>query len=123
MSHWQGTRAMKRSNSGWWAVAGLVFVGILVTGAMSQNPSPADLRARSQKLMQDGNFRDAYDGFRRLCLNPGAGPAQVSQDLVSGVQCLNHLGRVQELDELVESTVAQHQDNWRLLQTAAQQYA
>ena len=72
--------------------------------------------------MNDGNFREAFDGYRRLCLNPAAGVTQVGQDLVHAVQCLNNLGRIQEFDELVESAVGVHKDNWRLLQTAAQQY-
>ena len=38
------------------------------------------------------------------------------------MQCLNRLGRIKEFDELVESTVKAHQNNWRLLQTAAQLY-
>jgi uncharacterized protein YfaS (alpha-2-macroglobulin family) len=101
---------------------GCLLLGLLGGGAFSQAPAPGDLRARSQKLMSDGNFREAYDGFRRLCLDPNAGAGQVGQDLVNAVQCLNHLGRIQEFDELVESTVAVHPTNWRLLQTAADQY-
>ncbi|HZN33054.1 MAG TPA: MG2 domain-containing protein [Pirellulaceae bacterium] len=103
------------------AAAGLFLVG-LVAVASSQNPTPAELRTSSQTLMRNGNFKEAYDGFRRLCLNPNAGAAQVSQDLTNAVQCLNRLGRVKEFDELVESTVKTHQGNWRLLQTAAQLY-
>ncbi len=104
------------------AALGLVFVGLIAAGAWSQNPSPVELRARSVQLMKDGNFNEAYSGYRRLCLDPGAGAGQVSQDLASAVQCLNRLGRVKEFDELVESTVRAHAGNWRLLLAAAQQY-
>jgi hypothetical protein len=74
-----------------------------------------------QKLKNDGNFRDAYDGFRRLCLDPNAGNGAVSQDLNNATECLNNLGRIQEFDDLVGKAVAVHQQNWRLLQTAARQ--
>ena len=72
--------------------------------------------------MNDGNFQEAYVGFRKLCLDPKTEPGQVSSDLTNAVQCLFRLGRVSEFDELVESTVAAHAKNWRLLQTAANQY-
>jgi hypothetical protein len=101
---------------------GLFLVGLLAAGAYSQAPTPAELRARSTKQMNDGNFKEAYDGFRTLCLDPKTEPSQVSGDLTNAVQCLYRLNRVTEFDELVESTVAAHKENWRLLQTAANQY-
>ena len=100
----------------------LLMVGLFAAGALSQTPSPATLRARSMKLKNDGNFREAYDGLRRLCLDPNSGAATVSQDLASAVECLNNLGRIQEFDDLLEKTIVVHQQNWRLLQAAAQQY-
>src|SRR5262245_46297655 len=100
----------------------LLVVGLFAMTVFSQNPQPTAVRSRSQKLLGDGNFREAYDGFRRLCLDPNAGASQVSQDLIQAVQCLNSLGRIQEFDELIEQTVLTHQQNWRLLATAAQQY-
>src|SRR5262245_15685282 len=113
---------MNRSSASRISWLAMLLVGLLVVDALSQNQSPATLRARSQKLMNDGNFREAYDGFRRLCLDPSAGATQVSQDLGQAVACLNRLGRIQEFDELVEKTVSVHAQNWRLLQAAAQQY-
>lgn len=100
----------------------LLLLGVWVAGAISQVPNSAELRVRSQKLMNDGNFNEAYAGYRKLCLDPKTDAGQVSQDLNNAVQCLYRLGRVKEFDELVESTVAAHKGNWRLLQTAAQQY-
>src|SRR6185295_18937047 len=115
-------RLMNRSSVSRVSWLAMLLVGLLVVDAMSQNPSPATTRARSQKLMNDGNFREAYDGFRRLCLDPNAGAAQVGRDLEQAVQCLSRLGRILEFDDLVEKTVSAHGQNWRLLQTAAQQY-
>ena len=100
----------------------LLMVGLFAAGALSQTQSPAAMRARSMKLKNDGNFREAYDGLRRLCLDPNSGAATVSQDLASAVECLNNLGRIQEFDDLLEKTIVAHQQNWRLLHAAAQQY-
>src|SRR5262245_50853806 len=97
---------MNRSPIAWLVWVALLFAGLFGMTAFSHTlPSPA-LRARAQKLKTDGNFREAYDAFRRLCLDPGAGAALVSQDLTSAVECLNNLGRIQEFDDLVEKTIA-----------------
>ncbi len=76
----------------------------------------------SQQSMNDGNWKDAYDGFRKLCLDKDNDPRQVGNDLSRAIQCLNNLGRTSEIDELLASTIAAHKDNWRLLLAAAQQY-
>ena len=111
---------MKRTASVGRLVAGVLLAGMVGAGAFSQNPSPAVLRPRAEKLMKDGNFKEAYEGFKKLCLDPNSGLA--SQDLINAVQCLHHLGRLPEFDELIEGTIAAHKDDWRLLQTAARQY-
>lgn len=81
-----------------------------------------DLRAKSEKLMQDGNFKEALAGFRQLCLNPSTDRDQVGSDLDHAVQCLERLGSVIEFDDLVESTIELQLDNPKLLQAAARQY-
>src|SRR5438093_1275175 len=75
-----GPALMKRSSFSWLVCLALFITGLFAIQASSQNPSSAALRTRAQKLMSDGNFRDAYDAFRRLCLDPNAGASQVSQD-------------------------------------------
>jgi uncharacterized protein YfaS (alpha-2-macroglobulin family) len=97
-------------------------MGLLAAAGWSQAPAPAEVRARSTKLLTDGNFNEAYAGFHRLCLDPKTEPAQVSSDLTNAIQCLHRLGRIVEFDELVEATVAAHKENWQLLRTAANQY-
>ncbi len=78
-----------------------------------------------QKLHQEfrnGNFRDAYDGLRTLCLDPESTPRSVVEDVGLAVQALNQLGRVDEVDAFLEGVVQAHQDEWRVLQGVAQQY-
>src|SRR5438132_13469780 len=112
---------MDRSTAVWVSSFALLLAGFIAVVAMGQNAAPANLRARAEKLKNDGNFRDAYDGFRRLCLDPNAGAAVV-QDVGSAVACLNRLGRIAEFDDLLEKTIAAHKQDWRLLAAAAQQY-
>ncbi len=114
--------AMKRSIVLRLASAAFLLALLGASGALSQAPPPAQLRATSQKQMNDGNFKVAYDGFKKLCLDPQTEPAAISGDLTNAVQCLLSLGRTNEVDELIEGTIAAHKENWRLLQTAARQY-
>jgi uncharacterized protein YfaS (alpha-2-macroglobulin family) len=72
--------------------------------------------------MKEGNFKDAYDAFRRKALDPKADPKRVSDDLNLGMQCLQRLGRVGEIDEFREAAIAVHPQNWRLLWAAAKSY-
>ena len=79
-------------------------------------------RTAVQKQFEAGNFKDAYEGFRKLALDPRTSGDQVAGDLAKAVQCLQNLGREAELDELIEASIKAHSQNWRLLAGAAQQY-
>ena len=72
--------------------------------------------------MKKGNFRDAWHGFRDLALDPAGEPAQFGSDLRNAIQCLNNLGRTNEIDEFREKVVTVHAKNWRLLWTAAETF-
>ena len=85
------------------SVAALVLLGVIASGALSQAPDPAQVRAKAQKAMNDGNFKVAYDDFRTLCLDGKNDGKEVGSDLERAVQCLNNLGRLKEFDELVRA--------------------
>ena len=76
-------------------------------------------RKQWQSAAQAGNYRDAYDGFLRLVLDPHDDPLEVGKDLTEGIQCLQQLGRWDEIDDFREAVVAVHRNNWRLLEAAA----
>jgi alpha-2-macroglobulin len=103
-------------------VAGVVGGIVILGGAlvMSQPTDHAERRSQSDRMFRDGNFAEAYDGYQQLCRDAGNDPQRVSHDLTQAVMALRRLGRDAELDELLESTVAVHSENWRLLSTAAQ---
>ena len=74
------------------------------------------------KTMNEGNFKDAYDGLRKIILAPGQ---PVGEDLSRAVTCLERLNRTDELDELLEAAVKAQQDDprkWSFLWDIAQQY-
>ncbi|MHB9132172.1 MAG: alpha-2-macroglobulin, partial [Armatimonadota bacterium] len=100
-----------------------VLITLLVTTridlAISQDVTPRDTAV---KQMQNGNWKDAYEGYSKLALNPKDDPMKVSDDLSRALQCLRNLGRVDEVDDFRETVIARHSTNWRLLFTAAQSY-
>ena len=72
--------------------------------------------------MSAGNYKDAFEQYRRLALDPKEDRKEVCTDLYFGVNCLYNLGRVDEADDFREQVIAAHKDNWRLLEAAAQSY-
>ncbi len=74
------------------------------------------------KAENDGNYKDAYEGFRKLALDPNDDPAKVGDDLRHAVEDLQRLNRVDEIDAFREAVIEVHAANWRLLWAAAQNY-
>jgi len=89
--------------------------------AFGQRGNPAD-RERAARLMKDGNFKEAFDIYSALALDPADAPEKVSEDLSAAVQCLRNLGRVSEFDAFIEKVVKAHGKNWRLLARAGELY-
>ncbi len=104
-------------------VMGLVSFTLLAVGVALgyRTEGPGD-RERFDKLFAQGNFKDAYEGYRVLALDPKTEPNRVGTDLGRAVECLWKLGRIDEIDAFREAVVAVHPGNWRLLQAAAESY-
>jgi uncharacterized protein YfaS (alpha-2-macroglobulin family) len=100
----------------------------LVSPLRAAGPSPEDqaritLRQQAQKLMQNGNIKEACEGYQQLAIDPADDPRQVGQDLESAVSCLQQLNRINETDAFREKVAQIHADNWRALHAVARSYA
>ena len=69
----------------------VLVLGAVGSGLSSPAPVRQEDRSLLQKTMQDGNYREAYEGFRALALSADTDPRMVGNDLQSAVQCLQHL--------------------------------
>jgi len=102
-----------------------MLAAVLLGGlAMAADP-PGGNQAEREKLRQtikQGNFKDAYEGLRKIALDPADDPRLVGEDLSMGTQCLQRINRVGEIDDFREAVIAVHKDNWRLLWAAARNY-
>jgi len=111
---------MKRSRLA--CLIGVALVSaFLAYSALGAKDAPPD-RAAAEKLFKDGNWKEAYEAYSRLALDPADDPMKVGDDLASACNCLQNLGRLNELDAFLEKVIATHLGNWRLLQAAAQVY-
>jgi hypothetical protein len=105
------------------AAVGLAFIAALGFWATAaEGPSYKERHEALAKAYQAGNYKDAYEGLRKLALDPAADPAEVGKVLETGVKCLRRLGRFDETDEFREATIKVHGTNWRLLWAAARLY-
>jgi len=111
---------MTRSRLGYLLGAAIVSA-FLAFSAFGAKDAPPD-REAAAKQMKDGNFKDAYEAYSRLALDPDDDPVRVGEDLARGRACLQSLGRQNEIDAFFEEVIAAHRANWRLLRAAARQY-
>lgn len=76
-------------------------------------------RTSAQRLVQNGNWKDGYEAYAKLVLDPSCNRLQAANDLQQAIQCLRNLSRNDEVDEFREKAVELHGSNWRLLAQAA----
>ncbi len=102
-------------------LAGILVSSVVLIRLLAvEKTVPGEQRDRLLKAIQAGNYKEAYEGLRKLALDPLEDARLVGDDLVSAIECLHHLGRVEEVDAFREAVIAVHKNNWRLLQAAAQ---
>src|SRR5450755_1920411 len=105
-----------------------VFVVALTLGVVgiwrltAGGPSHEEQRTKLTKAYNDKNYKVAYDGLRKLALDPKNDPTLVGKDLELAITSLYHLGRTDDVDDFREDVIKVHAKNWRLLATAAQTY-
>lgn len=80
-------------------------------------------RGTFERAFNAGNYKDAYEGYRKLALDPNDDRMKVGRDLTMAIGALQNLGRNDEIDEFREAVIDVHKNNWRLLETAANSYA
>lgn len=104
-------------------VIGVVSCFVCALGvAVGQRVQRPPDRERFGKIFAQGNFKDAYEGYKALALDPKTAPQRVAADLHQAIQCLMQLGRIDEIDAFREAVIAVHPNNWRVLQAAAESY-
>jgi uncharacterized protein YfaS (alpha-2-macroglobulin family) len=101
----------------------LLFGGLASPGQLAaDDASPQGLRAKADAALDAGNYRDAWDIYRKLALDPNDDPKLVGHDFVRGIDALLCLNREDEVDAFRHAVVAGNAKNWRLLQASADSF-
>ncbi len=104
-----------------WMLCGCLALTIAGLWAVGEEAKPPSF-SEAQKKMAAGNFKEAFEEFRKLGLDPKSPSHEMPETLKQANQCLLNLGRVNEVDEFREKVIEAHKGNWRLLEAAALSY-
>lgn len=104
-----------------WTLCGCLALTIAGLWAVGEEAKPPSF-SEAQKKMAAGNFKEAFEEFRKFGLDPKSPSREMPETLNQAIQCLQQLGRVNEIDEFREKVIEVQKDNWRLLRAAAQSY-
>ena len=102
-----------------------LFLSAANPAAPAQPATPVDLLNTEASLQAAGKFKEALELNKKLALDPtleSSRPSIPVHALAQGVDCLKRLNLVAELDAWIESVVAAHPRDWRVLEAAAQQF-
>jgi hypothetical protein len=68
----------------------------MVFGAV---PPDRSRRERAAQAVTQRNYKDAYEAYRALALDPAEAPRLAGEDLKAAIACLVQLGRLDEVDK------------------------
>ncbi len=86
------------------SAAGMISVTVLSFAVFAAAPSSSEAARRQMKeAFQQGNYKDAYEGFRKLALDPDDDRARWATTWTWPSQCLQRLNRVDEIDAFREA--------------------
>jgi alpha-2-macroglobulin len=105
------------------SAAGMMAVAVVSFAVFAGGPSDDEAAIKQMsEAFQQGNFKDAYEGFRKLALGAQTDPRQLSEVTWMAVQCLQRLNRMAEIDALLEDVAKVHKEQWRPLAGVARCY-
>jgi uncharacterized protein YfaS (alpha-2-macroglobulin family) len=96
---------------------------LLAASGWAADATHQQIRKKADKTYTDGNWKNAFDLYHRLCLEIKNDPKRVGKDFIQAWQSLRQLNRLNELDAFRENVIQRHADNWRLLLDAARSYS
>lgn len=116
-----------------WVAVVFAFVGWLgmIQSGLESQDSLEQQRRQAKSHLANGNFKDALQLFEKLVGNSDNQGADSAGDLRNAVDCLNRLGEISRVDDLLQRAIASHGAaqkggnvrNWRMLAEVARQYS
>ena len=81
-----------------------------------------EVRGKAKKLYDEGNYKEAFDAYKEIVIDPKAGEQSLVSDLAILYQCIQRMRYYSQWDELIENVVEAQSNDWRALQAIAEQY-
>lgn len=106
-------------------ITAAVLVSLTITSGiwlLAEESVGPDTRKSAEKLLKDGNYKEALDLLRKLALNKGTDAKLVGKDMQQALRCYRSLGRDAEIDAFRDEFTKLHAENWRALGEAAQSH-
>ena len=97
----------------------VVLFARVVAGRSGGDPP---IRQQLDRWMDQGNFKEALEGYRALALDPATQEGLVGHALSGALHCLRQLGRVDEVDDFREAVIERQASRWRVMRAAAASY-
>ena len=117
---------MRRILFGWLsAVFAVSAANVRAAAPGAAGPGAVDipaLRRAAEKLLQDSNFKEAFEAYRTFLFRPDLEPKCAAGDFEQALSCLARVNRQQDTDALREEMAAAHPDQWRALAAVARSY-
>lgn len=98
----------------------LCLLGVMMPGVRAYKFAEGDEPYR--KLYNQGNYKDALEGYRKLALDARSSGQQAANHLDMALQCLRNLGRTAEVDDLRDQVIEVHQGQWQFQRQVAQSF-
>ena len=86
-------------------LSGITVLAVAVITIAAAPEDDANLHEQGLQLFRAGNYKEALERFRPMALDAGTDKLLVDQSLRLAVHCLNNLGRISEVDQLIEDSV------------------
>ncbi|MCA9005223.1 MAG: alpha-2-macroglobulin, partial [Planctomycetaceae bacterium] len=100
----------------------LILLTTLGVYLFADEKSVTESRSLAQTYQKQGNYRDAWQIYQKLAVQPGNIDSGVVHDLQNGIQCLQHLNRINEMDEFRDAVFNAHQNQPLVLWKLAESY-
>ncbi len=100
----------------------LVFFAFLGVYLSAEEKSISDERKLAQTYQKQGNYRDAWKLYQKLATRQSNNGQGVAIDFNAGIQCLQRLNRVGEIDAFRESVLKVHANKPRVLWKVAESF-
>lgn len=110
---------MLRSSAAAFFLMLLTTLGVYL---FADEKSVTESRSLAQTYQKQGNYRDAWQIYEKLAVQSGNSDTGVVHDLQNGIECLQRLNRISEMDEFRDAVLKVHKNRSLVLWKLAESY-